>query len=174
MTDITSGVQASWDNKAIQIIEYIVALNGRAYTYVEIANELNMAVTEVGRYLREAAFERRSWEWAKKMRKYKPKAYMYYLNNSEIREVTEDGETKKLLYVNFSKHDIFLMNCRLRNVEVMYQHASGRKLVYLFERDHDARTSIYYEVPSMEHEDLYNDLDSGFADWDDEPQHNDW
>jgi hypothetical protein len=148
--DVYTGQSANWDNKAIGIIEYIVAKQGEPYTYVEIAKTLDIPTAEVSRYLREECFEARSYDWLLKMQKYRKRAYTHYLNNHQIRKIPvllDNGKTemRSVLYVNFSKHSIFLMNCRLRNLRVVYQKIGDRKLIYLFENMENERTKIYYE-----------------------------
>lgn len=154
--DVYTGQSANWDNKAIGIIEYILAKQGEPYTYVEIAKALDIPTAEVSRYLREECFEARDYDWLVKMAKYRRRAYMHYLNNHQIRKVkTADGEMRNVLYVNFSKHNIFLMNCRLRNLRVIYDKIGDRKLIYLFENMENERTRIYYEKAEMG-EETYN------------------
>lgn len=148
--DVYTGQSANWDNKAIAIIEYIISKQGEAYTYVEIAKALDIPTAEVSRYLREECFEARDYDWLLKMGKFRKRAYMHYLNNHQIRTIkTADGTEKPVLYVNFSKHSIFLMNCRLRNLRVVYQKVGDRKLIYLFENMENERTRIYYEKAEM-------------------------
>lgn len=153
--DVYTGQSANWDNKAIGIIEYIVAKQGQPYTYVEIAKNLDIPTAEVSRYLREQCFEARDYEWLLSMAKFRSRAYQHYLNNHEIRKVRmPDGELRNVLYVNFSKHSIFLMNCRLRNLRVVYEKIGDRKLIYLFENMENERTRIYYEKAQMEESDF--------------------
>lgn len=153
--DVYTGQAANWDNKAIAIIEFLVERKGEDYTYIEISNTLDIPTAEVSRYLREECFERRSYAWLEKMKKYRPKAYMHYLNNHRIVEKKQrDGTVTKELYVNFSKHAVFLMNCRLRNLRVVYERQGKRRMVHLFEHMENERTRIYYEKAEMQIEDL--------------------
>ena len=178
-TDSYFGVEAHFDNKVISIIEYLLSLKGAPYTFVQVAKATGMPTAECSRYLRPECFERRDWEWLLQMKKWKPTAYKHYLNNHQIREkIDENGISKKELYVNFSKHTIFLMGCRLRNVQVYYGKHGEKRLVHLFEHLENERTKIYYETPTTDHQTFENfdestgnssendDIIGGFEDFD--------
>jgi len=152
--DVYNGKSANWDSRAIQIIEYLLTKQGGDYTYAEIAKSLKIPTVEVSRYLRKQSFERRDDKWLLDMRKYKPKAYEHYLMNHHIRIV--DGLPVR--FVNFSKHDILLMNCRLKNVDVVYQRLpNGRQIVHLFQKSEDQRINAQYLVPTASWNELYGD-----------------
>ncbi len=153
--DTYTGQPANFDNKALQIIDYILEKRGQPYTFVEIARNLDIPTAEVSRYLREKCFEAREYQWLLDMGKYRSKAYNHYLNNHEVRKVKmPNGELKPVLYVNFSKNTIFMMNCRLLNLRVEYQRVGDRKLIYLFPNMENERTTIYYKKAEMSEEEL--------------------
>lgn len=150
--DVYTGKAAHWDNRALQIIQYLLEKGSETYTYAEIAKALDIPTVEVSRYLRKESFERRDYKYLLDMKRYRPKAYEHYLNNHRI--VEENGE--KVLQVNFSKHDIFLMNCRLKNVDVFYMHMkNGRQMVYLMQRSEEDRINLAYVVPESSWDDLH-------------------
>lgn len=158
--DVYTGQSANWDNRAIAIIEFLLERQGQPYTYAEISNVLGIPNVEVSRYLREESFEKRDYEWLLDMKKFNPKAYAYYLQNHKIRKITmPDGRVKHIVYVNFSKHTVFLMNCRLKNAQVKYEKVGKRKIVHLFPHVENERTTLYYEKPQIDFEELATEYD---------------
>ncbi len=158
--DVYTGASAHWNSTCIALIEYLISLGGSKYTYVSVAAAICIPTAEVSRFLRDKCYERRDYEWLLQFRRYNPVAYRHYLQNSEIRERTDEkGKKIKELYVNFSKHSIFLANCRLRNVRVEYQTIGSKRLVHLFDNQEDMRTKIYYEIPTQPYEALEHGLE---------------
>lgn len=164
--DHFSGVSPNWDAKAQSVAEFILSQQGTPYTYIQVSQATGLPSAEVSRYLREFCYERRDYDWLLQMRKYNKVAYNHYLSNHVMRtKVDDSGKTIKELYVNFSKRQVFLMNCRLLNLRVEYTTVKGRTLIYLFQNQEDMRTKIYYEVPqtsfeSLEHEPMFEDTDA--------------
>lgn len=153
--DSYTGIAARWDDKCIGIICYILDKNGEPYTYAEISKGLGIATVEVSRILRAESYERRPYEWLVEKRMCNRAAYNYYLENHKILLNEETGAHE--LYVNFSKHDMFLNNCRLMNLSVEYAVINGRNLVFLFPYEDDERTTAAYATAKGSGEDFSSD-----------------
>lgn len=124
--EITKGLSANLDPKAVSILMEIKKLEGQPYTIADLARSTGYPVTEVVRYLREEAFEPRTWEWLVDYKKYNINAYRHYLHNHKVVE----GQ----LFVNFSKHVILINVAKILRLRVTKGHNTrGTEILYVFD-----------------------------------------